>query len=135
MYTWGLILVFIMLVLAAGSVILMRRSGYKSMQPLLLLLIAAIIAGGVWLTAQNHMENAVIGNAQAVMKWDKCPSETDRVIYYDEEENSYFFVTYENWEFAPLFKRNYLDTVRAAELVDLHSQIESYTLDDLFISK
>ena len=109
---------------ALAAVILFTATGQQQEQ---------IVLQGTRIVAS--LENAVIGNAQAVMKWDKCPSETDRVIYYDEEENSYFFVTYENWEFAPLFKRNYLDTVRTAELVGLHSQIESYTLDDLFISK
>ena len=135
MYTWALILVANMLVLAGGSILLMKRSGYRSIKPLVFLVVIALVTGGIWLTAQNHLEETVIGQSKAVMTWEQCPSDSNKVIYYDEEEGSYFFVTYDNWEVAPLFKRNYLDPIRTAEFVNLHFKMENYKIENMIISK
>ena len=135
MYTWILILVANMLVIATVGIILMRRSRYRSMKPLLFILVAALSFGGIWLAAQNHLENKIIGTAEALITWEQCPENSDKTIYFNSEEGSYFFVTYDNWEFAPLFKRTYLDPVRTAEFVELSTLIEDYKINNMIISK
>lgn len=135
MYTWILILIANMIVISTIGIILMRRSRYRSMKPLLFILVTALLVGGIWLSAQNHLENEIIGSAEALMTWEQCPDSSDKTIYFDSEEGVYFFVTYDDWEFAPLFKRNYLDPVRTAEFVELSSLVEDYEISDMLISK
>lgn len=134
MYSWLIVLLVNMMIIAVVSMVLMKHSRYRSIKPLLFVLVAALLFGGIWLSAQNHLSERAICNAAPVMEWEQCPLD-DKNIYYDEEEGSYFFVTYDDWEFFPMFHRNYLDPIQAAELVNLTSQLEQYNIDNMILEK
>lgn len=135
MYTWIFILVFNMIIICSVGVVMMRRSRYRSLKPLLFILVTAVLVGIMWCSAQEYLEANTIGTAEAMTVWEECPNNSDKVIYHDSEEGSYFFVTYDDWSVTSLFKRNYLDPVKAAEFVELSSMVEDFDIDNMIISE
>ena len=134
MYTWVLILVVNMMIIGAIGIVMMKRTGYHSIKPLLFILIIALIFGGIWFGAQNHLSERTIQAAEPVIQWEQCPT-ADKNIYYDSQDGTYFFVTYDDWEFFPMFHRNYLDPIQAAEFVELSSRLEQYDINDMLLIK
>ena len=134
MYTWIFILVVNLFLVAGLGIIMMKSSQYRSMKPLVFILITALILGGLWLGAQDYLAERTIQSAEPVMQWEQCPA-TDRNIYYDAENGTYFFVTYDDWKAFPLFHRNYLDPVKTAEFVELNEQMEQYNIRNMLLKK
>ena len=127
MLIYAIILMVLMFAIGTPMLAMSFRSGKIFTTKALVALIVILAIGSTWMVGMNHMENAVIGDSTVMFQSDKLTTANNNV-YKDNNTNSYFYISPNDWSLTKMFSRVYLDTEKTEQYINYSQAIDNIDL-------